>query len=77
MTTLSIKLPESLHKSAKRLSSEDKISINQFIASALAQKIAAIDTQNYLQERAAKGTKNKYLETLSKVKKRTPITADY
>ncbi len=44
MSTLSLRIPESLHKRVKELSKKDKISINQFVASALAEKISSLDT---------------------------------
>ena len=48
MTTISIRLPDSLHKMAKNIASEDHVSINQFIASAVAEKISALTTEKYL-----------------------------
>ncbi|MBN1352250.1 toxin-antitoxin system HicB family antitoxin [candidate division KSB1 bacterium] len=67
MSTLSLRIPESLHNRVKRLASEDKISINQFIASALAEKISALETSRYLEERAHKGDLEKFRKVLSKV----------
>ena len=37
MTTLSLRLPESLHRGVKELAKQDGISINQFIAVAVAE----------------------------------------
>ncbi len=76
MSTLSIRIPESLHRRVKVLASEDNISINQFIASALAEKLSAIDTENYLEERAKRGSRKKYLKVLAKVKDREPVEGD-
>lgn len=76
MSTLSIRIPESLHKRVKALASKDNISINQFIATALAEKLSALDTENYLEERARRGSRKKYLEVLSKVKDREPEEYD-
>ena len=67
MSTLSLRIPESLHKRVKELSKKDKISINQFVTSALAEKISALETLNYLAERANRGKRDKYLKVLSKV----------
>ena len=47
MSVLSLRIPESLHKRARILASEDNISINQFITSALAEKLSALDTEKY------------------------------
>jgi hypothetical protein len=55
MSTLSIRLPNSLHQHTKRLAEQEGISINQFISSAVAEKLSALDTQRYLKERAQRG----------------------
>jgi hypothetical protein len=60
MSTLSIRIPDSLHASVKRFSKEDHISINQFIASAVAEKITALETENYLNDRATSGSKDRF-----------------
>ena len=76
MSTLSLRIPESLHKRVKELSQKDNISINQFISSALAEKISALDTVDYLEERAKHGSREKYLKVLSKVSNREPDEYD-
>jgi predicted transcriptional regulator len=73
---LSIRIPESLHKRVKVLASKDNISINQFIATALAEKLSALDTEDYLKERANRGSREKYLKVLAKVKDRDPLKYD-
>ena len=67
MSTLSIRLPDSYHSMIKTISIQDNISINQFITSAVGEKISALETQNYLEERAARGSKEKFLSVLDKV----------
>lgn len=67
MSTLSIRIPESLHASVKRFSKEDHVSINQFIAAAVAEKITALETENYLSQRAQSGSIDKFNEILKKV----------
>ncbi len=67
MSTLSIRIPDSLHASVKRFSKEDHVSINQFIAAAVAEKITALETENYLSERAQSGSTDKFKEILKKV----------
>lgn len=60
MSTISIRLPDSLHDAVRELAKEDKTSINQFIATALAEKLSALKTVDYLKERAKKGSKRKF-----------------
>lgn len=66
MSTLSLRLPDSLHEQVKLLAKNDGISINQFISSAVAEKMSALLTEEYLNERAAKGSKDKFLQEMAK-----------
>ena len=66
MSVLSLRIPESLHKRVKVLATEDNISINQFITSALAEKLSALDTEKYLEDRATKGSREKFLKSYQK-----------
>lgn len=76
MSTLSLRLPDSLHKKVKELSQKDNISINQFITSALAEKISALLTEEYLEKRAQRAGKAKFEKALSKVPKVEPEEYD-
>ena len=51
MSTLSIRLPDSLHKKVKELARQEGISMNQFIALAVAEKMSALMTVEHLKER--------------------------
>jgi hypothetical protein len=42
------------------------ISMNQFIMLAVAEKIATLSTMNYLEERAKRGSREKFLAVLEK-----------
>ena len=64
MSALSLRLPDSLHKAAKILAKKEHISINQLIMLALAEKIATLETADYLNERAKRGNRSKYLDIL-------------
>lgn len=67
MSTISLRLPESLHKSARELAKKEKISINQLIALALAEKVSAIGTQDYLEKRAARASEANFDAAMDKV----------
>lgn len=73
MSVLSVRLPNSLHSMVKNLASEDAISINQFIASAVAEKLSAMTTEKYIGAREANASKEKFKAVLAKVPK---IAAD-
>lgn len=67
MSTLSLRLPDSLHKRLKELASQEGISINQFITTAVVEKMAALMTEEYLQVRAQRGSRAKYESALAQV----------
>lgn len=67
MSVLSVRLPESLHKMAKDVAEEDNVSLNQFIATAVAEKVAALTTEKYLESRAMCGSRKAFDQALSKV----------
>ena len=76
MSTLSLRLPDSLHKRVRELAQQDGISINQFISSAVAEKLAALMTVEYLEERARRGSREKFQAVLAKVPDVAPDPED-
>jgi hypothetical protein len=78
MSSISLRLPESLHRQARALAEREDISINQLIATALAEKMAALMTGEYLAERAARGSRKKFDRVLKKVRAhdRAPVSGD-
>lgn len=67
MSTLSLRLPESLHKQIRVLSKQEGISINQFIVVAAAEKMSALMTADYLEERARRGRREEFEAILAKI----------
>jgi len=67
MSTISIRLPESLHKKARDLAKKENTSINQLVSSALAEKISAIMAEEYIANRAKRANKTKFKKALKKV----------
>jgi uncharacterized protein (DUF1778 family) len=67
MSTISVRLPESLHKGLRETAEAEGISMNQFVVTAVAEKLAALRTETYLQERAARGSRAKYEAALAQV----------
>ena len=76
MSSISLRLSESLHKRVRELAKKEGISINQLISSALAEKISALMTVEYLQKRAARGSRKSFERALSKVKDSEPRAED-
>ena len=67
MSTLSLRLPNSLHEQIRRLAKKEGISINQFLASAAAEKMAALLTEEYLEKRGKRAGLEKFQAVLDKV----------
>ena len=67
MTALSLRLPESLHRKLTEVAAREGISVNQLINSAVAEKMAALLTEEYLEERARRGNRRKFRAALAKV----------
>ena len=67
MSSLSIRLPNSIHQHAKRLARDEGVSVNQLISCALAEKLSALDAERYLAERAERGNKVDIDAILAKV----------
>lgn len=76
MSTISLRLPESIHERVRELAKEEGISINQFISTALAEKLSALLTEEYLEQRAERGSRESYRRVLDKVKDRDPEPGD-
>ena len=66
-TALTIRLPNSVHQKIKELAEREDISVNQFIASATAEKMASVITLDYLKSEASKGKRNDFERYLSMV----------
>ena len=67
MSTLSLRFPDSVHDAVRAYAREDDVSINQFVISAVIEKITALDTEKYIENRGLRGSKEKYLNVLKKV----------
>ena len=67
MSTLSLRLPNSLHEQIRQLAKREGFSINQFIASATAEKMTALLTEEYLSKRAQRASRKKFQAVLNKV----------
>jgi hypothetical protein len=76
MSTMSLRLPESLHERAREIAKQEGVSINQLVATALAEKLSALDTVQYLEARAARGSRVRFLEALAKAPDAAPLPGD-
>ena len=76
MSTISLRLPDSLHKQARKLAEQENVSINQLITLALAEKLSALAAEEYLEARAKRGQRAKFVRAMSKVAKTPPEDYD-
>jgi len=76
MSTLSLRLPDSLYGQVKVLARQDRISINQFISSAVAEKMSALMMEEYLGTRAKAGNEEGFYKALPKVPSAGPSEQD-
>jgi hypothetical protein len=76
MSTISLRLPDSLHDQARQLAEKDKVSINQFITLAVAEKISALATEDLLAVRAQRGNRENFERAMAKVGKVLPDERD-
>lgn len=76
MSALSLRLPESLHRKLSEVAAREGISINQLISSAVAEKMSALMTEEYLNARARRASRRKFSAVLSRVPAAPPVTGD-
>ena len=67
MSILSLRLPESIHRNAKLFALREGISVNQLAATALAEKLAALATEDYITQRAQRASPDKFKAALALV----------
>lgn len=60
MSALTVRLPNSVHAKIRELAARDEISVNQFIASAAAEKLASMLTVEHLRKEAAQGRRKDF-----------------
>ncbi|MEO0852236.1 MAG: toxin-antitoxin system HicB family antitoxin [Cyanobacteria bacterium J06648_11] len=76
MGALSLRLPESIHRHIREIAKQEGVSINQFISSAVSEKISAILTEEYIQARAERAKPDKAQQLLAQVSDREPLEGD-
>lgn len=67
MSAINLRLPDSLHEIVRELAKQDEISVNLFITLAVAEKVATLRTVDYLEQRAKRGSREKFEAVLAKI----------
>lgn len=76
MSAISLRLPNSIHSRVRNLAKYDGVSVNQFITVALTEKLSVMNASEYFEERAKRGSREKFDRVLSKVPNREPMEQD-
>ena len=76
MSTISLRISESLHKGVRETAKREGVSINQLISTALAEKLSALMTEEYLADRAKRGSRKKFNKAMAKVRDVKPDSMD-
>ncbi|MCY3877388.1 MAG: toxin-antitoxin system HicB family antitoxin [Rhodobacteraceae bacterium] len=72
-----LQLPQSLKETATRLAKEDGVSLNQWIVSAVAQKIGAVETaDDFLKARADAAKRGDLTKLLDRAPETPPTPGD-
>ena len=76
MSTLSVRLPNSLHRRLRELARDEGVSMNQIISAAVGEKLAALMTLDHLKQRAKRSDKNAFDRILERVPDTEPDEGD-
>ncbi|WP_353929181.1 hypothetical protein WJM97_12700 [Okeanomitos corallinicola TIOX110] len=67
MSNLNVQIPESLYKQIEALAAKENMSLEQLVAIALSAQVSAWMTKDYIEEKAKRGSWDKFQQVLAKV----------
>ncbi len=76
MSTISLRLPESLHDRLREMASQEGVSMNQLVTLALAEKLSVLEARDYLARRAERGNCAKFERAMGNVAEMDPPEYD-
>ena len=76
MSALNLRLPDSIHRHIREIAKREGVSINQFISTAVSEKVSAILTEEYLSARADRAKEEALKRILDEVPDRPPLPED-
>ena len=76
MTTIEAKVPEPVLKQAKELAEREKIPLDQLISLAITQAVGIWSNQSYIEIRARRASREKFLQALDEVPDTEPAEHD-
>ena len=76
MSTLSLRLPQSIHHTAKLYAQREGIPVNQLAATALAEKLAALAAEDYITQRGQRASAQEFAAALALVPDVPAVSGD-
>ena len=76
MTTLNVTFPNSIRRHLQGMADLEGVAIDQFVATAVAEKISALTAETYLRARAGRADPAAFRAILDKVPERAPLAGD-
>lgn len=76
MSSITIQVPDYLRRQVERLTAQDGFSVDQFFATAASEKIAVLEAENYIGQRASRANDEAFLEAVSQIPA-APITEEW
>ncbi|MEC4818540.1 MAG: hypothetical protein SAK29_35500 [Scytonema sp. PMC 1069.18] len=67
MSNLNVQIPDSLYKQIEALAAKENLSVEQLVAIALSAQVSAWMTKDYIEEKAKRGSWDKFQQVLNKV----------
>jgi uncharacterized protein (DUF1778 family) len=71
-----LRIPASIMAYARKAATEDGVSLNQFIGTALAEKVSVLRTMSILKERANRSNSRRFQEVMSRIGRDNPPRPD-
>jgi hypothetical protein len=76
MSQITVKVPDWVIKQAEEISRREQIPLDQFVALAMAEKVSSLLTVEYLEQRAKRGSVERFRAALAKVPDVEPDPGD-
>ena len=76
MANYALRVPESLLNYARQVAGEERVSMNQFFVTAIAEKVSALKTQAFFKARHEAGNLKNFDEWLTRSPGVTPVAGD-
>ncbi len=76
MKTIQLRLPDSIHSRAKRLTQHEGVSLNQFIVTSVSNEVVREETRDFFRQAASRFDPKAFAEALAAVPDVPPVKGD-